>query len=70
MDELTLELVEMADMYASKCTRQEEKFSYYQRNGIKWRWEDCIAAYDLIRELPNYWDIVQDWRRGNRQWTN
>lgn len=59
------ELVAMADMYASTCTRQEEKYQDIKRHGYTWEWVDCIAAYDLIRELPNYWQLVQQWRKLN-----
>jgi hypothetical protein len=58
-----LELVEMADMYMSKCTRQEEKFDYYRRNGIAWRWEDCEVAWQLLSELPYSWALHDAWRR-------
>jgi hypothetical protein len=44
-------LLELADMYANKCTKQEEKFDYFRRNGCVWRWVDCEAAYDLLREV-------------------
>lgn len=47
---MDIELVDMADMYANTCTRQEEKFTSWIRWGCPWRWEDCEAAYDLIRE--------------------
>lgn len=59
-----LNLVELADLYASKCSKQEEKFDYYLRNGLDVRWVDCEAAYDLIRELSHYWFIVEAWRKG------
>ena len=62
MDEL-LELLEMADMYANKCTRQEEKFDYYRRNGITWRWRDCEAAWELVRGLDHWWALMDAWRR-------
>jgi hypothetical protein len=58
-----LELVEMADIYTSKCTRQEEKFEYYRRNGIAWSWQDCEAAWQLLCELPNSWALHDAWRR-------
>jgi hypothetical protein len=65
MDSTTdlLELVEMADMYTSKCTRQEEKFDYYRRNGIAWSWQDCEAAWQLLRELPYSWALHDAWRK-------
>lgn len=56
----------MADMYASTCTQQEEKYADFQRRGYTWRWEDCRAAFDLVRELPNYWELVENWRRVNK----
>lgn len=61
-DELT-ELIHMADVYANKCTRQYEKFDHYKRSGIPWSWEDCEAAYELVRELPNYWGLMTAYRR-------
>jgi len=64
MYEYIIELLEMADMYVSKCTRQEEKFDYYKRNGIPWIWDDCIAAYRLVRELPNNEELYYEWRKG------
>jgi hypothetical protein len=60
------QLIAMADMYASSCTRQQEKYESFQRRGYTWRWEDCEAAYDLIRELPDYWTLVEDWRFFNK----
>lgn len=62
MDEL-LELIEMADVYANKCTRQKEKFDYYRRNGVAWTWGDCEAAHALLRELPYSWALMDAWRR-------
>lgn len=44
------ELIDMADMYASTCTRQEEKFTTWQRWGCPWRWLDCDAAFSLCME--------------------
>ena len=63
MTEELVRLLEMADMYASKCTRQQEKFSYYRRNGIDWRWEDCEAAWQLLAELPDKWQLLSAWRQ-------
>lgn len=61
------ELIAMADMYSSSCTRQEEKYESFQgMHGYTWRWADCVAAYDLIRELPDYWDLVEAWRREHK----
>jgi hypothetical protein len=62
-----LEYIEMADMYANKCTRQEEKFDYFRRTGIPWRWCDCEAAFALLGETlttGGRWAIMQDWKRG------
>lgn len=63
MDE---ELIAMADMYASSCTRQQEKYTSFQRLGYTWRWEDCEAAFALIRELPDYWDRLEAWRKQHK----
>jgi hypothetical protein len=60
------ELIAMADMYASSCTRQQEKYEGFQHKGYTWRWEDCEAAYDLIREVPNHWELVEAWREANK----
>lgn len=66
MDDLA-ELIAMADMYASTCTRQEEKYKGFAgKHGYTWRWEDCIAAYDLIRALPDYWERVEAWRKEHK----
>lgn len=62
MDDLQ-ELIAMADMYASSCTRQEEKYASFQQYGYAWRWEDCEAAYDLVRALPDYWTLVEAWQK-------
>lgn len=60
-----LDLVEMYDMYAMKCTRQEEKFDYYRRNGIPWTWEDCEAAAVLLFNVYGSarWSLWDAWRR-------
>ncbi len=60
------DLIAMADMYASSCTRQQEKYQSFQRKGYTWRWDDCEAAYDLIRELPGYYELVEEWRKVNK----
>lgn len=57
------QLLAMADMFASTCSRQQEKYQAFQLQGYTWRWEDCEAAYDLVRELPDYWSLVEAWRR-------
>lgn len=68
-DMATAELIELADMYVSKCTRQEEKFMDFQRRGCAWRWEDCEAAYDLLRERADGWNLWDAWRRGTLEVT-
>ena len=70
VDSDMMDMIHMADLYTNKCTRQQEKFEYYQRNGITWRWEDCQAAFELLREhYGDYWlwQLMQDWRRGKVQ---
>lgn len=59
-----IELIWKSDMYANKCTKQQEKFNYYQRNGIEWTWEECIAAHQILKETGEYWLIMEAWRRG------
>lgn len=60
------ELLAMADMFASSCTRQYEKYQDFQRHGYTWRWEDCEAAFGLVRELPDYWPLVEAWRKEHK----
>lgn len=64
------ELIDMADMYAGVCTRQEEKFQFWRGEGCPWRWEDCEAAFDLLIETTTgiqRWEIMQrSTRRGNK----
>lgn len=57
------DLLEAADLYVNKCTRQYEKFDYYRRNGAPYTWADCEAAYAMLREVPGYWQMMDDWRR-------
>jgi hypothetical protein len=58
-----LELLPLADMYANICTRQEEKFIEYRRQGkVSYSWEDCIAAYDLLKDLSGYWEFFALWK--------
>lgn len=52
------ELIDMADMYASSCTRQEEKFTTWQRWGCPWRWSDCDAAFSLCMERTDRAGLV------------
>lgn len=42
------ELIDMVDMYTNICTRQEEKFDFWRRNGCPWTWQDCEAAFELM----------------------
>lgn len=56
------ELIAMADMFASTCTRQEEKYQSMLQRGYTWRWEDCKAAYELIRERADWYALMEAWR--------
>lgn len=47
------ELIDMVDMYTNICTRQEEKFDFWRRNGCPWSWQDCIAAFELMMQTYN-----------------
>lgn len=59
------DLIEMADFYVNKCTRQEEKALHYIKTyAVPWRWVDCEAAYGLLCERPDYWELMTAWRRG------
>lgn len=72
VDAFTRDLIEMADMYVNKCTRQEEKFDYARRQGITWTWAECEAAYALLVEQHTpygEWRMVDAWRRGRLQVT-
>jgi hypothetical protein len=60
------ELLAQADMYASTCTGQEEKYQDWLRRGYTWRWEDCVAAFQLVREMPNWWELVEAWRKEHK----
>lgn len=60
------ELIAMADMYASTCTGQEEKYQHWLGVGYTWRWADCIAAFELIRGLSNWWELVERWQKANK----
>lgn len=65
-----LALVEMADMYVNKCTRQEEKFLHYRdAYAIPWRWVDCEAAHALLLERKDYWRVMEAWRKGEMEVT-
>ena len=55
-----LELFTMAYLFASDCTKQEEKFGARQRGGCPWRWVDCEAAYDLIKG-PQYYEMFRQY---------
>lgn len=57
------EFIAMADMYASTCTGQYEKYMDFQLKGYTWAWKDCEAAFQLIKELPDWWEIVKAWQR-------
>ena len=56
------DLLIKADLYANKCTQQEEKFDHYRRNGCTDRWEDCQAAWELISARPDAYVLMQNWR--------
>jgi hypothetical protein len=64
MDGFVFDLLCMADMYAHKCTKQQEKFDYYQRHVTPWRWEDCQAAFELLRETGRYFELRRAWING------
>lgn len=60
------ELFAMAYMFASVCTRQEEKFSFYKNwTPCPWRWCDCEAAYELIR--GRYFNLADAYLDAARQ---
>lgn len=58
------DLLHMADMYAHECTKQEEKFRWWQSNGCDYRWQDCQAAYELLKETGQYFELRQQWLKG------
>lgn len=58
----TDELIAMANMFVSTCTKQEEKYTTF-RATRGWRWCDLEAAYDLVRGLPNYWELIEAYRK-------
>jgi hypothetical protein len=63
------ELLAMADMYASTCTRQEEKYQDWLRRGYTWRWEDCEAALNLLKEqfgTIEYSRMARAWREEHK----
>lgn len=57
------EMIDMADMYANVCTRQEEKFTTWIRWGCPWRWPDCEAAWDLVKNTDPYMPYRDGTRR-------
>lgn len=57
------ELIGMAHMWAITCSRQYEKYIGFQYKGYTWAWEDCEAAYWLIIELPNWFELVDKWQK-------
>lgn len=62
------ELIDMVDMFTNICTRQEEKFDFWRRNGCPWLWQDLEAAFDLFIEATakeglNRWNIMSDCSR-------
>lgn len=67
MDDLN-ELFAMAHMYAHTCTRQYEKYQGFQNKGYTWNWDDCIAAFNLLKEHFGaiiYYEKMVDWRAKN-----
>lgn len=64
------ELFAMADMYANTSTRQQEKYTEWQRTyGFTWKWEDCMAALDLLKEelgVIGYFNAAREWRKSNK----
>jgi hypothetical protein len=56
------ELLICADLYANKCTKQEEKFGYYA-DKVPWTWADCEAAYVMFKDIPNSWVLMDNYRK-------
>jgi hypothetical protein len=57
------DLLIKCDLYGFKCTKQEEKFDYYRRNGVTDTWADCEAAWDLVNERPDAYILINNYRK-------
>lgn len=69
MDEETLalqETLDMADMYAAVCERDERNFLYWREYvGCPWTWIQCIEAFSALQRRPH--DRFELWNNSTRR---